>query len=90
MFKNLLKPFRNKKLLFIYLFLVALATFIWWYFTDIAVMFGNYGSTHTWIDIGLSIVLIVGFPLFLVGIIHKGILFGSRENLHQKTGYGLF
>jgi hypothetical protein len=39
-------------------------------------MFGNYGKTHTYIDIVLSMVMVFGFPLFIVGMYYKGALFG--------------
>ncbi len=89
MFHHFRKPFKNKKLVFLYIFWVITAFFVWWKFTDIAIMYGNYGSIHTNIDILLSVFMILWFPLFLVGIIYKWMLFWSRENLHKKTGVWL-
>ncbi|MDD2693766.1 MAG: hypothetical protein PHY14_02440 [Candidatus Gracilibacteria bacterium] len=85
---NYLKPFKKRSLFITFIILVLIGFGIWWYFTDIAIMFGNYGKTHTYIDISLSVVMILGFPLFLIGILYKGMLFGHRENLHHKTGIG--
>ncbi|MBP6981715.1 hypothetical protein KBB25_02990 [Candidatus Gracilibacteria bacterium] len=89
MIQNIWKPFHNKKLIFLYILLTVVLFFVWWTFTDIEIMYGNYGSIHTNIDIFLSLFMILGFPLFLVGILHKGLLFGSRENVHKKTGFGI-
>ena len=38
-------------------------------------MFGNYGKLHTYTDILLSGIMILGFPLFLIGILYKGFQF---------------
>lgn len=51
-------------------------------------MLGNYGKGHTYFDIGLSMIMVIWFPLFLIGILYKGMLFGARENLDGKTGIG--
>ena len=88
MFSNLLKPFRNIWLLITYIVLIFLSFWIWWYFTDVGIMFGNYGPTHTYIDILLSMFMIIGFPYFIVGILYKWLTFGHVENLHHKTGIG--
>lgn len=71
MIQNIFKPFYNKKLLFLYVLFVVVLFFVWWTFTDIGIMYGNYGSLHTNIDISLSLVMIFGFPLFLIGILYK-------------------
>ena len=34
-------------------------------------MFGNYGPIHTYTDIILSLLMIIGFPLFLIGMLYK-------------------
>lgn len=71
MIQNIWKPFHNKKLIFLYILLTVVLFFVWWTFTDIEIMYGNYGSIHTNIDISLSLVMIFGFPLFLIGILYK-------------------
>ena len=85
---NLYKPFRNISLTFTFLLLVLLWGYIWWTFTDIRVMFGNYGKIHTYTDIFLSIIMILGFPLFIVWILYKWLQFWHRENFHHRTGIG--
>jgi hypothetical protein len=51
-------------------------------------MFGNYGKFHTYTDIVLSMIMIFGFPLFIMGMYHKGSLFGRQENLQGKSIVG--
>ncbi len=48
-------------------------------------MVGNYGKLHTYTDVALSMVMIFWFPLFIMGLYHKGNLFGKHENLHKKS-----
>lgn len=88
MLPNLQKPFRNTALIFTFIFLVILWGYIWWTFTDIRVMFGNYGAIHTYTDITLSLLMIIGFPLFLIGMLYKWLKFGHKENLHHKSWIG--
>lgn len=52
-------------------------------------MFGNYGRVHTYTDIALSWVMILGFPLFLVAIYHKGMLYGKRETTQKQNILGM-
>ena len=42
-----------------YLILTLFAALLWWYSTDIRIMFGNYGSLHTYTDILLSVIMII-------------------------------
>jgi hypothetical protein len=51
-------------------------------------MFGNYGEIHTYTDIGLSAIMIIGFPLFLIALYHKGMLFGKQQTLEKKNILG--
>ncbi len=88
MLQNFKKIFSSPVFLLSYVFLVFSAFGIWWYFTDVQIMFGNYGKLFTYTDISLSMLMILGFPLFLVGILYKGFRFGYRENLDTKTGIG--
>ena len=89
MFQNLQKLFASHQRKVIYLVLVALAAFVWWVYTDIAIMFGNYGPLHTYFDISLSAIMILGFPLFLLALFYRGLKFGKEENLNGKTGVGM-
>lgn len=88
MFSNLMKPFRNRYFILVFIVLILLGVYLWWNFTDVAIMFGNYGKIRTYFDITLSMMMIIGFPLFIVGILYKGYTFGHKENLHPKTGIG--
>ena len=89
MFQNLKKLFFSKSQTFAYIFLVALSGILWWAYTDIAIMFGNYGFIHTYTDIFLSVIMILGFPLFILVLFYRGLKFGKHENLNKKTGLGL-
>ena len=51
-------------------------------------MFGNYGELHTYTDIVLSMIMVIGFPLFIVAMYYKGSMFGKSETLSGKTGIG--
>lgn len=88
MFQNLKKLFYIKTRIFAYILLVMLAWWVWWYFTDVAIMVGNYGKLHTYIDVMLSIMMIVGFPLFLLGFWHKVTLFG-QQSITGKSSTGM-
>lgn len=88
MFQNLKKLFSTKSRIIAYIILIAIAWGVWWYFTDIAIMLGNYGKVHTYTDITLSMIMIFGFPLFIMGMYHKWSLFGKHENLHKKSLLG--
>lgn len=71
MYQNLKTIITSPRLLLSYLLLVMIASSLWWYSTDIVIMFGNYGNIHTYTDIVLSMIMIFVFPLFLIAIIYK-------------------
>lgn len=71
MLQSLSSLFRSKLRILSYIIIVIISSGIWWYFTDIAIMFGNYGDIHTYTDIALSIIIIAIFPLFLVALWYK-------------------
>ena len=85
MIHSLSSLFHSKLRILSYIMLIIISSGIWWYFTDIAIMFGNYGKIHTYTDIGLSMIMIFGFPLFLIALYHKGMLFWKKtEQLSEK------
>ena len=90
MYTSLHILFRSKKRKYIYTLFVATLWIIWWYFTDISIMLGNYGAFHTTIDILLSMLLILGFPLFLTALMYRGERFGKKEPLSRKNGVWFF
>lgn len=59
-----------------YLVLVVLGAVVWWQYTNIRIMFGNYGNVHTSLDIAFSVMIILGFPLFLIALYYKSLKFG--------------
>lgn len=83
------KPLKNPKLFTSYVFLAIFLYTIGEYFTDREVMLGNYGKFHTYFDYTLSILVALLFPLFLIGIAHRGYLFGKKELLSKKWGFGI-
>lgn len=83
--------FSQKRLITIYGISVVLLTCIWWFFTEIAVMVGNYGYTHTVFDIMLSIVTILFFPLFLIALWHRGKVLKTNPQEKKTSGIiGIF
>ncbi len=71
MFKNLIHLFSSTKRLIICIALIIALALLWWYATDIRIMFGNYGNIHTYTDIILSIIMIITFPIFIVALIYR-------------------
>ena len=51
MYPNLKTLISSPQRILAYLILVILALWLWWYSTDITIMFGNYGNLHTYTDI---------------------------------------
>ncbi|NRH21338.1 hypothetical protein HOO68_04815 [Candidatus Gracilibacteria bacterium] len=84
----ILKPFQKPTLFSLYVLLVIVLLLLWWNFTNIEIMFGNYGNFHTYADIIFSMIIVFCFPLFLIGITYKGLLFGVRETIGGKNGIG--
>jgi membrane protease YdiL (CAAX protease family) len=85
MLKNLFHLFSKTIRIIIYLVLVTLLTGIWWYFTDIRIMFGNYGNVHTYTDIGLSTIIILLFPILIISIFYKALKYWKRTDIEWKT-----
>ena len=85
---HILKPFQKPVLSILYICLVAVLLLLWWNFTDIGIMFWNYGKLHTSTDIIFSMIIIFCFPLFLIGIIYKWLLFWVRETIWWKNSIG--
>ena len=85
---NIRTLFRSHKRRLAYVVSVTIAFLIWWQFTDIAIMLGNYGKIHTYTDIFLSSIMILGFPLFLLALFYKGSKFGTKANIDAKNSFG--
>lgn len=88
MLQNLKKLFSTKMRIFAYISLILIAWSVWWYFTDVSIMIGNYGKLHTYTDVALSMVMIVGFPLFLIGFSYKASLFW-KKTINTQSGTGM-
>jgi hypothetical protein len=86
MYQNLKTLISSPCRIVTYTILVLFATSLWWYSTDIRIMFGNYGDLHTYMDIVLSIVMVLIFPLFLVALFYKSYKYGKRADMGGKTG----
>jgi hypothetical protein len=84
----ILKPFQKPTLFSLYVFLVIVLLLLWWNFTNIEIMFWNYGNFHTYADIIFSMIIVFCFPLFLIGITYKWLLFWVRETIGWKNGIG--
>ena len=88
MYLLILKPFQKPTLFSLYVFLVIVLLLLWWNFTNIEIMFWNYGNFHTYADIIFSMIIVFCFPLFLIGITYKWLLFWVRETIGWKNGIG--
>ncbi len=84
----ILKPFQKPTLFSLYVLLVIVLLLLWWNFTNIEIMFWNYGNFHTYADIIFSMIIVFCFPLFLIGITYKWLLFWVRETIGWKNGIG--
>ncbi len=84
----ILKPFQKPTLFSLYVLLVIVLLLLWWNFTNIEIMFWNYGNFHTYADIIFSMIIVFCFPLFLIGITYKWLLFWVRETIGGKNGIG--
>jgi hypothetical protein len=89
MLQSLFSLFHSKLRILSYIILVLISSGIWWYFTDIRIMFGNYGEIHTYTDIVLSIIMILLFPLFILAIIYKGRKYWKRTDINSKSFIGM-
>ncbi|MBX9808783.1 hypothetical protein K2X92_00125 [Candidatus Gracilibacteria bacterium] len=75
----------SPKRILAYFVLVIIFSLVWWYATDIRIMFGNYGNIHTYTDIGLSIFIIILFPLLIISIFYKSWTYGKRADIELNT-----
>ena len=73
MLKNLTHLLNSIQRILVYIILVGLSFALWYSTTDIEIMFGNYGKLHTYTDISLSVIMIVGFPLFFIALLYKSL-----------------
>lgn len=85
--ENLLKIFKNKWLLLIYILSSAILLILWSAYFDSKIMFWNHGSIHTYIDIVSSIVISLLFPLFIISFLYRSYLIGKiNKELKEEKG----
>ena len=89
MLKNLSHLLSSFQRILVYIILIGLSFALWYSTTDIGIMFGNYGKLHTYTDISLSVIMIVGFPLFLIAVLYKSLKYWKRADINWKTGTGM-
>ncbi len=85
MISNLRILFSSKNRIIAYFALSILLWMLWWYSTDIRIMFGNYGKLHTYLDIWLSIFIILLFPILIISIFYKSWKYWKRADIELKT-----
>ena len=85
MYKNIKDLFSSKYNIFGYWILVIILASLWYLSTDFRIMFWNYGYTHTYFDISLSIIIILLFPVLIVSIIYKSLKYWKRADIELKT-----
>lgn len=89
MYKNLTHLLYSIRRSTVYLLLVVASFCLWYYTTDIEIMFGNYGKLHTYTDMALSGIMILGFPLFLIALFYKSWKYWKRADINWKTSTGI-
>ena len=88
MIKNLLKLFKNRYTLTVYMILLIVAIFIWYRYSAIDYVAANYQSYfYAYFDTFLSWCAILLFPLLLTGIVYRSIIFGTREWGARSSGF---
>ncbi len=85
MFKNLIHLFSSTKRLIMGIVLIIALALLWWYTTDIAIMFGNYGNIHTYTDIILSWIMITMFPVFIMALFYRSWKYWKRADIDWKS-----
>lgn len=83
-FQNLKNIFSRPLYTCLFIFLIILFGLLWYFFTDFALMKGNYTSTRYYSDIVISWINIIIFSLFIVAWIFRAWSFGNTgksENL---------
>lgn len=79
--------FQNKTYLIAYSILVGIFGMLWWHFTDITLAWWNYGAIRTSIDTTISLINILGFPLFIIAWIYRSRLLGSHASHGERAGF---
>lgn len=85
MLKNLKHLFSSLRRVSVCIALILLLSLIWWYTTDIKIMFGNYGLIHTYTDITLSVIMIIAFPVFIVALIYRSWKYWKRADIDWNS-----
>lgn len=85
-FQNIRLLFARRSYLIAYILMVLVLLGTWYFFTNHKIIVGNYGLLHASIDIGLSMIVIWGFPLFLLAWIFRSITLGSSNKKHASAG----
>ena len=84
MFQNFLFLFRKIPYIIGFFILSISLSIIWYFTTDFWFLIGNNGLMSAYLDITLSLIMIGIFPIFLLWILYKSLLFG-RKNSHKKN-----
>ncbi len=87
MWKNIKLLFSDPRILLGYVVMVGILAALWIVFTDYNIMFGNYGTWHTSLDIALSWIVILGFPLFILAWIYRSMTFGVKTKKKESAGF---
>ena len=85
MFKNIKFLFSSLYRSIAYLLLVGGLGILWWYTTDIRIMFGNYGNIHTYTDLVFTGIIMLVFPLFIIAFIYRSWKYGKRTDIDRKS-----
>jgi hypothetical protein len=87
MFRNLKKIFTFHASFLTWCITTLLAFFLWYSYSDIDYVAGNYQSyTYAYFDTLLSWIMILCFPLIISGIVYKSLHFW-KKNVKKHTSF---
>ncbi len=87
MLSNIFKVLKNPNSFIIWFLTTAIAIVLWYIYSDIEYVWGNYGLTFAYLDAFLSWMMIILFPLMIAGIVHRSLAFWSRWLTEKKSGF---
>lgn len=87
MFDNFKKIFKNPKYLISYLLMVFVLAFIWYKYTSFESMYWGYGKFRFYLDLLISWINILGFPLFILAWIYRSYNLGLYSNKWDSFGF---
>lgn len=93
LFLSLKKIFSSPYTAALYILLALIAGVTWWITTDVKITLGNLGAEgktlYVYLDILVSIFIVLLFPLFITGFIYRWYSLGNKSFLKGKSWVGM-